>query len=108
MRDAPCVVHRLALAAWPHRAVSAAARSSRPSAPTVDLVHFGVSVVDKQGKPVTGLTAEDFQVVENGKTQSLKFFAAGDPEEAPPLHSACCSTPAAAWRTTSRTRASPR
>lgn len=53
---------------------------------TVDLVHFGVSVVDKQGKPVTGLTADDFEVTENGKTQSLKYFAAGKPDEAPPLH----------------------
>src|SRR6187549_980240 len=53
---------------------------------TVDLVHFGVTVVDKQGKPVTGLTAEDFQLLENGKAQSLKYFVAGSPEEAPPLH----------------------
>lgn len=53
---------------------------------TVDLVHFGVSVVDKQGKPVTGLTADDFHVLENGKAQSLKYFTAGSPEEAPPLH----------------------
>ena len=53
---------------------------------TVDLVNFGVVVVDKQGKPVTGLKAEDFQVLENGKPQSLKYFAAGDPEDAPPLH----------------------
>jgi VWFA-related protein len=53
---------------------------------TVDLVNFGVAVVDKQGKPVTGLKAEDFQVLENGKPQSLKYFAAGDPEDAPPLH----------------------
>jgi Ca-activated chloride channel family protein len=35
---------------------------------------------------VTGLTADDFQVVENGKPQTLKFFAAGLPDEAPPLH----------------------
>jgi Ca-activated chloride channel homolog len=52
----------------------------------VDLVQFGVSVTDKQGKPVTGLKAEDFQVVENGKKQSLRFFFAGNPDEAPPLH----------------------
>src|SRR5262245_25396178 len=53
---------------------------------TVDLVNFGVSVLDKQGNPVTGLKAEDFEVVENGKKQSLKFFSAGNPDEAPPLH----------------------
>jgi len=52
----------------------------------VDLVHFGVSVLDKHGKPVSGLKAEDFQVIENGKAQSLRFFSAGEPAEAPPLH----------------------
>jgi Ca-activated chloride channel homolog len=52
----------------------------------VDVVNFGVTVVDKQGKPITGLKPEDFQVVENGKQQSLKFFSVGDPAEAPPLH----------------------
>ena len=52
----------------------------------VDLVHFGVSVVDKQGKPVIGLKAEDFHVTENGKLQSLKYFAAGELEDPPPLH----------------------
>src|SRR3990170_7152320 len=52
----------------------------------VDLVHFGVTVVDKQGKPVTGLTRDDFRVVEAGQTQSVQFFATGSPEAAPPLH----------------------
>jgi Ca-activated chloride channel family protein len=53
---------------------------------TVDLVNFAVMVVDKQGKPITGLTADDFEVTENGKRQTLKYFAAGEPAEAPPLH----------------------
>jgi len=53
---------------------------------TVDLVNFGVMVVDKQGKPITGLKAEDFEIVENGKKQTVTFFAAGEPEAAPPLH----------------------
>ncbi len=52
----------------------------------VDLVHFGVVVTDKQGAPITGLKAEDFEVIEEGKKQSVKFFAAGDRALAPPLH----------------------
>ena len=52
----------------------------------VDLVHFGVTVVDKQGKPVEGLSRDDFAVIEAGKKQSVQFFAAGAPAEAPPLH----------------------
>jgi Ca-activated chloride channel family protein len=52
----------------------------------VDLVQFGVSVVDKQGQPITGLTRDDFEIVENGTKQSVRFFAAGEPDGAPPLH----------------------
>jgi Ca-activated chloride channel family protein len=52
----------------------------------VDLVNFGVVVTDKQGVPITGLTAEDFEVKEAGKLQAIKFFTAGDPETSPPLH----------------------
>jgi VWFA-related protein len=52
----------------------------------IDLVHFGVVVTDKQGAPITGLTADDFEVKEAGKPQAIKFFAAGNPETAPPLH----------------------
>jgi Ca-activated chloride channel homolog len=66
---------------------AAALRAQQPTfRANVDLVHFGVSVIDKQGNPVTGLTADDFEITENGKPQSLKYFAAGNPEEAPPLH----------------------
>lgn len=64
--------------------------AAAPQQPTfrtaIDLVHFGVSVLDKQGRPVTGLTATDFEVLENGKKQSVRFFAAGDPAAAPALH----------------------
>jgi Ca-activated chloride channel family protein len=52
----------------------------------VDLVHFGVVVTDRQGAPIAGLTVEDFEVVEEGTPQSIRFFAAGDPAAAPPLH----------------------
>ena len=52
----------------------------------VDLVHFGVVVTDKQGSPISGLTADDFEIKEAGKPQTIKFFTAGDPSAAPPLH----------------------
>ena len=65
--------------------LSASAQQSKFRA-GVDLVNLGVTVVDKQGKLITGLKADDFQVIENGKPQSVTFFAAGQPEQAPPLH----------------------
>lgn len=52
----------------------------------VDLVHFGVVVTDKQGAPIAGLTTDDFEIIEAGTPQAIKFFAAGDPLAAPPLH----------------------
>jgi Ca-activated chloride channel family protein len=52
----------------------------------VDLVHFGVVVTDRQGNTISGLTADDFEVKEEGKLQTIKFFTAGDPAAAPPLH----------------------
>lgn len=62
-------------------------RHQQPAFKTqVDLVNFGVSIVNKEGKPVAGLKAEDFQILENGKPQTLKFFAEGQPEAGPPLH----------------------
>src|SRR5262245_14656323 len=70
--------------------VSVAAAVSARQQPTfkagVDLVNFGVMVVDRQGKPVVGLKADDFEIVENGKKQTVTFFSAGEPEAAPPLH----------------------
>jgi VWFA-related protein len=52
----------------------------------VDLVHFAVVVTDKQGQPITGLAEEDFEVLERGKSQRIRFFATGDNALAPPLH----------------------
>jgi Ca-activated chloride channel family protein len=74
-----CVVFVLATAV-----VGAAQQTTFRTA--IDLVHFGVTVVDKQGQPVIGLKAEDFEVIENGKKQALQFFAVGDSDALPPLH----------------------
>ena len=58
----------------------------------VDLVHFAVVVTDKQGASITGLTPDDFELLEDGKRQTITYFAEGDPTEgtklgeALPLH----------------------
>ena len=53
----------------------------------VDLVHFGVTVVDRKGHLVTGLSAEDFEIDEEGTRQQIRYFATGDDRNsAPPLH----------------------
>lgn len=51
-----------------------------------DLVHFGVTVTDKRGNVVTGLTAADFELVEEGQKQTVTYFAQGSEETAPDLH----------------------
>jgi VWFA-related protein len=52
---------------------------------SVDLVHLDVSVLDKNRRPVLGLTAEDFVILEDGKPQSVSTFAAVDyPDAEPP------------------------
>ena len=54
---------------------------------SVDLVNFGVTVTDRTGDFITDLTPEDFEIVENGRKQTITYFARGDrSESAPPLH----------------------
>lgn len=51
----------------------------------VDLVNIGVTVTDRKGNLVTDLTAEDFVVTEDGRKQTVTYFAAGD-RVGPELH----------------------
>lgn len=44
----------------------------------VDLVTFGISIADRKGNLVTDLTADDFEIFEDGKRQAVQFFARGD------------------------------
>src|SRR3954468_6339787 len=67
-------------------ALAGAAAAQQTFRTAVDLVHFGVVVTDKSGVPIAGLTADDFEIKEAGKPQTIKFFAAGNPETAPALH----------------------
>ena len=53
----------------------------------VDLVNLGVTVADKKGSLITDLTANDFEIYEDGKKQTLRYFAGGDAANAgPPMH----------------------
>ncbi len=46
----------------------------------VDLVVFNVTVLDRNGRAVTGLTADNFQVFEDGRKEEIKIF---QPEDTP-------------------------
>lgn len=65
------------------------ARQTPPQAPpvfrtSIDLVHLDVSVLDKDRKPVRGLTAKDFTILEDGKPQNIAAFIPVDVPANPP------------------------
>ena len=52
-----------------------------------DLVSFGVTVTDRRGTFVTELTGDDFEILEDGKAQTLSKLVRGDQADAAPeLH----------------------
>jgi Ca-activated chloride channel family protein len=53
----------------------------------IDLATFGVTVVDKKGEFLSDLNAEDFEIIEDGQKQTVKYFARGtDLESGPEMH----------------------
>jgi VWFA-related protein len=52
----------------------------------IDLVTFGVTVVDRKGNLVTDLTADDFQIVEAGQPQTITLFTRGLDGQGPAMH----------------------
>ena len=50
----------------------------------IDLVHLDVSVLDRNRRPVRGLTPADFTILENGKPQELAAFKAVEVAAEPP------------------------
>ena len=51
----------------------------------IDLVQMGVTVTDRKGEFVGDLTRDDFEVLEDGKKQTLTYFASGI-DDTIPLH----------------------
>ncbi|MBI2828839.1 MAG: VWA domain-containing protein [Acidobacteria bacterium] len=53
----------------------------------IDLMSFGVTVTDRRGNLIADLNAEDFEIVEEGRKQTISYFARGDRSaSAPALH----------------------
>jgi Ca-activated chloride channel family protein len=65
----------LALTVLPGRP---AARQAIPFRGGIDLVHLGVTVTDRKANLVAELNPDDFEVYEDGKPQTVRYFAAGD------------------------------
>jgi Ca-activated chloride channel family protein len=53
----------------------------------VDLVTFGVTAVDRKGNLITDLTVDDFQIIEEGRPQTVRYFTRGGADgEGPEMH----------------------
>ena len=54
----------------------------------IDIVHVGITVLDRDGRPVADLTAADFELLEDGHVQEVSYFSHGleSDAETMPLH----------------------
>jgi Ca-activated chloride channel family protein len=52
----------------------------------IDLVTMGVTVVDRRGNFVSDLTSSNFEIREDGRPQTITYFARGEELDAVPLH----------------------
>jgi Ca-activated chloride channel family protein len=73
--------------AWLGMALAAAAAGAPPIGAQqpvfraeTDLVTVGVTVRDRAGSPITELAQADFTVIEDGRAQTVTYFARGDQE----------------------------
>jgi VWFA-related protein len=86
----------------PLRAERPASAQTQPKVPTfpsqVELITVDAVVIDENGRPVPGLTKEDFVVKEDGRVQEIESFEAFvlEPAEAPSEPSAVASNEPAA------------
>jgi VWFA-related protein len=74
---------------------------------TTQLVIETVTVKDKAGKPVTGLTAKDFTVIEDGAPQEIRFFEFQQFDAAAPSSPVAFTERVTAFPKLARTQISP-
>ena len=87
-RPAAVALLLAALTAAPHPAPPAAQAQPPLFTSRIDLVRVGVTVLDRDGDLVTGLTRDDFEVLEDGRPQEVRYFSVGLASDADeiPLH----------------------
>jgi VWFA-related protein len=68
----------------PTRTVPVAAPPPLVEKIEVSVVNVDVTVTDRHGKPITGLTRNDFEILEDGKPQPISNFYAVDNSQARP------------------------
>src|SRR5262245_37263622 len=84
MRKRPQIFLLTVIAAW---AVATPGAQTPTFRTGIDIATFGVTVVDRKGEYLTDLNAEDFEIVEDGQKQAVKYFARGtDIENGPEMH----------------------
>lgn len=80
-----CLVFALVVAG-PVVSARSGAQASQTFQARVDVVHLPVVVTERNGTIVTGLTAEDFEVIDEGQPQAIQSFAEGPPGASMPLY----------------------
>jgi VWFA-related protein len=89
-------------------AASAAPPHARSQAPDqvfpagIEQVTVDVVVVDRKGEPVTGLTKDDFTVLDEGRPQSIATFDQVSVTDTPPADAAATASPRARVATNAR------
>src|SRR3954454_11238958 len=73
-----CVVCAFALAVLPQPAGQNPGEQLPTFRAGVDVVELDVTVLDKDRRPVKGLTAQDFSILDRGKPQPIVAFSAVD------------------------------
>ena len=82
-RSAVCLAAALSIVATP--LLPAAQQDRPPFRSNTRLIEVSVVVTDRDGKPAPGLTADDFQVFDNGKPQKVELFSVENAAAASPV-----------------------